>query len=113
MLTEELKRLKAESGMTAQELSDKSGVPISTVNKILQGQTDSPSFRAVCDMVKAMGGSVDELVGIKERGGSQADLLEMILAPYRRAIEAKNKWILRLFIFDCVMVTAVLVMAFR
>ena len=66
MISNQLKLLKERRKLTNQQLSDLSGVPIGTINRIMAGQTDNPSFQTVCDIVMAMDGSLDELVGIKE-----------------------------------------------
>ena len=66
MLATQLKLLKEKRKLTTQQLSDLSGVPVGTINRILSGQTDNPSFQTVCDLVMAMDGSLDELVGIQE-----------------------------------------------
>ena len=67
MLSTQLKLLKEKRKLTNQQLSDLSGVPVGTINRILSGQTDNPSFQTVCDMVMAMDGSLDpRLVGIQQ-----------------------------------------------
>ena len=68
MLSTRLKELKDQRKLTNQQLSDLSGVPVGTINRIMAGQTDNPSFQTVCDMVMAMGGSLDELAGIQTPG---------------------------------------------
>lgn len=48
---EYIKEKKNELGMTTEELSSLSGVPIGTLNKILAGQTTDPKFetlKAIC-----------------------------------------------------------------
>lgn len=56
--------LMEKHGFTNQSLSDASGVPKGTISGIRSGQLPNPSFDAVCAMMKAMGESVDALVGI-------------------------------------------------
>lgn len=102
-----LQELKKKSNMTNQQIADKSNVPVSTVNRILAGQTDNPSFLNVCDMVKAMGGSLDDVAGNGERAESSArhtSAVDEVSAVYRemidrqdKTIENKDKWIKRLF----------------
>ena len=107
----QLKQLKEKRKLTNQQLSDLSGVPIGTVNRILSGQTDNPSFQAVCDMVMAMDGSLDELVGIKEETDAPSDrkpASKEIIQLYEAIIADKNKWMIRLFTCCCVL-TLVLV----
>ena len=104
-ISNQLKQLKEKRKLTNQQLSDLSGVPIGTVNRILSGQTDNPSFQAVCDMVMAMDGSLDELVGIKE----EAPPTELksagkeIIQLYEGIIADKNRWMVRLFTCCCVL----------
>lgn len=59
MLYERLRAMKGD--MTAQQIADKSGVPVATVNRVLQGLTENPGFDTVCKLVKAMGGSLNDL----------------------------------------------------
>ena len=59
MLYESLRAMKGN--MTAQQIADKSGVPVATVNRVLQGLTENPGFDTVCKLVKAMGGSLNDL----------------------------------------------------
>lgn len=64
MYQERLKELKKRNNISIQKISELSGIPESTISRILSGQTESPSFVTVVEIIKAMGGSVDELVGI-------------------------------------------------
>ena len=59
MLYESLRAMKGS--MTAQQIADKSGVPVATVNRVLQGLTENPGFDTVYKIVKAMGGSLNDL----------------------------------------------------
>lgn len=105
-----LQELKHRSNMTNQQIADKSNVPLSTVNRIMAGQTDNPSFLNVCDMVKAMGGSLDVFAdtptGKASGAAGQCAAIDKISPIYRemierqdKTIETKDKWIKRLFIF--------------
>ena len=107
MLSTQLKILKEKRKLTNQQLSDLSGVPVGTINRILSGQTDNPSFQTVCDMVLAMDGSLDEIVGIKETPDENAEKKVLanqeILSLYESMIASKNQWIHRLFVCCCVL----------
>ena len=101
MLSTQLKLLKEKRKLTNQQLSDLSGVPVGTINRILSGQTDNPS-----DMVMAMDGSLDELVGIQQeipQAEKKARASQEILSLYEAMIESKNKWLHRLFVCCCVL----------
>lgn len=101
----QIKQLKEKRKLTNQQLSDLSGVPIGTVNRILSGQTDNPSFQAVCDMVMAMDGSLDELVGIKEEAApnERKSASKEIIQLYEGIIADKEKWMMRLFTCCCIL----------
>ena len=101
----QLKQLKEKRKLTNQQLSDLSGVPIGTVNRILSGQTDNPSFQSVCDMVMAMDGSLDELVGIKEEASpsDKKSSNKEIIQLYEGSIADKEKWMIRLFTCCCIL----------
>ena len=107
MLSTQLKILKEKRKLTNQQLSDLSGGPVGTINRILSGQTDNPSFQTVCDMVLAMDGSLDEIVGIKETPDENAEKKvranQEILSLYESMIASKNQWIHRLFVCCCVL----------
>lgn len=109
MLSTRLKELKDQRKLTNQQLSDLSGVPVGTINRIMAGQTDNPSFQTVCDMVMAMGGSLDELAGIQTPGGGEPSPPgEDLIRLYERTIEGKEKWPYRLFFLCCVLVAVLL-----
>ena len=109
MLSTRLKELKDQRKLTNQQLSDLSGVPVGTINRIMAGQTDNPSFQTVCDMVMAMGGSLDELAGIQTPGGGEPSPPgEDLIRLYERTIEGKEKWLYRLFFLFCVLVAVLL-----
>lgn len=61
LLYEHLRAMKDASNMTAQQIADKSSVPVATVNRVLQGLTENPGFDTVCKLAKAMGGSLNDL----------------------------------------------------
>ena len=107
MTSDYLKALKLKKNLTNQELSDLSGVPVGTINRIMANQTDNPSFQTVCDIVIALDGSLDELAGIRPKKDNEAENAKYtpeIEAIYKQMIHSKDKWIVRLFVFSCVIV---------
>ena len=112
MLADYLRKLKEKKNVTNQELSDLSGVPIGTINRIMARQTDNPSFQTVCDIVIALDGSLDDLAGIKstvEKEGHNTALSMEMVQMYRHIIATKDKWIHRLFICLCCLIVFILV----
>ena len=66
MLYKALRELKEEKNLSTNQIAARSGIPASTISRILSGQTDSPNILTIAAIVNAMEGSLDELVGIKE-----------------------------------------------
>lgn len=54
MVSDELKKRKMELGMTTEQLSVLSGVPIGTINKILNGETKSPRYDTLSALKKVL-----------------------------------------------------------
>ena len=106
MKTEYLKELKENCKLTTKQISSLSGVPESTISRILSGQTDNPTFDSVCAIVKAMGGSLDKLTEIHT--DSNAEAASPLLALYEKVIAEKN-WYIKLLIGICCTLVAVLI----
>lgn len=102
-MLKKLKKLKEESHMTNQQIADASGVPLSTVNRILSGQTLNPSFITISSMIRSMGGSLDDFFdgesvpdSLPESADCNDDIIEMyreMLAQKDAVIADKNRWI--------------------
>lgn len=84
--------MKDASSMTAQQIADKSGVPVATVNRVLQGLTENPGFDTVYKLVKAMGGNLNDLDEIPMSEAVPESLTQL----YERGLEYRNKKIRRL-----------------
>jgi transcriptional regulator with XRE-family HTH domain len=56
-----LNKIKKESGMTLDQIIDKSGVSKGTVNKIFAGQTKDPQLSSMKAIVHSMGYTLDDL----------------------------------------------------
>lgn len=91
MNAEDLKRMKEERKLTTKQISELSGIPESTISRILSGQTDNPSFDTICSLVRAMGGSLDEFTGIQSSADAPESLVLVDL--YEKMIDEKNRLI--------------------
>ena len=60
-LSDALNQMKREAGMTVDDIASKSGLSISTLGKIMSGQTEDPKLSSVRSIVRAMGRSLDDL----------------------------------------------------
>ena len=116
MYVQKLKELKEKKKLTTQQISDLSGVPASTVSRILSGQTDNPSFQSICDITIAMGGSMDELVGISQLNGENEkmkyDSDAAFIQLYRERMDEKDKELERWLKTSRILFAAFLVMVF-
>lgn len=116
MIHDYLRTLKDERKMTNHQLAELSGVPLSSVHRILSGQTDNPSFQTICDLVVALGGSLDEMVGIKSKERPvdagltvKIEMLEKMIADKDCTIANKERWIIRLVCIACGLVAFILI----
>lgn len=66
MIAEKLKTLKERSGLTVAQWSERSKIPVETINKILQGATKDPRFQTIVDLVLAADGTVDEILDVEK-----------------------------------------------
>ena len=53
MTVEEMKKKKMELGFSCEQISDRSGVPLGTVQKIFSGITKRPRYDTICQLEKA------------------------------------------------------------
>lgn len=115
MWLEKLKELKAKRGMTSQELAEKSNVPLSTVKRILTGQTDNPGIQTVNDLFTALDSSLGDFMHDStenKQPEQKEDPKDVIIRMQREEIKHKNRWIVAIFIialfFACAFVFLVL-----
>lgn len=87
---------------TTKQISELSGIPESTISRILSGQTDNPSFDTICALVRAMGGSLDEFTGIQSSADAPESLALVDL--YEKMIDEKNRLIKWLMAVCCILI---------
>lgn len=95
MNLEYLRTLKAQSGLTIDQIADLSGVSAKTINRIFSGETENPGFQNVADIVKALHGSLDDMAAIKieEDAPVEKETESRLVLLYREIIRNKDKWI--------------------
>lgn len=62
MWIEKLTELKKRSGKTTKQISEESGVPIGTLNKLFAGQTQDPKLETVRSVVHSLGCTLDDVL---------------------------------------------------
>jgi len=63
---EMIKKLKKEKGLTNESLSEKSGISLGTLNKLLCGATADPKLSTLMPLADALEVSLNELLGIQK-----------------------------------------------
>lgn len=88
-MSERLTEMKKDAGLTNRKLAELSGVPEGTVNSILSGNTQHPTFEDVSAIVTAMGRGIDEIFGEPQ---SPAEVQTAVIDHYAILIESyKNQ----------------------
>lgn len=67
---ENIKKIKKDKGFTNESLSEKSGISLGTLNKLLCGATSDPKLSTLLALAKALDCSLDMLIGWREETGS-------------------------------------------
>lgn len=67
-----IKDEKIRKGLTSQQLSDMSGVPTATINRIITGAVINPGIFSAAALCATLGMSLDDLMGTAPQPGSSA-----------------------------------------
>ena len=89
-IQEVCKSRKEELKLTYQEISDDSGVPLSTVQNFFSKFSKSPSIYTVAPICKALGISLDEVFGISEHLTPTEETLQARNDELERHVDAKT-----------------------
>lgn len=60
---DKLREFKTESGLTYKEIADRTGIALTTIEKLFSGRTGDPKLNTASRIVRLMGHEVSELVG--------------------------------------------------
>lgn len=91
-----IKMLMERQNMTQAKLSELTDIPATTLSKILNGSTDSPTFANIAAIVKVLGGSLDVMVGIVSDPDAapvqqtERQLYQQLLADKERQLRSVN-----------------------
>lgn len=91
-LEHRLNKLKEEKGLTAKEIAEASGVPLTTVNRIFSGQTPDPCYSTVCKLLDVLGASDDDKNALLVEN-SDVEHYNAMIALYERGLAQRNNWI--------------------
>ena len=88
MVMDRLKALQIKADISCAEWSNLSTVPEATIRKILSGETPDPRFDTVVKLVTSVGGSVDDIVGVKKEKAIEDNAVLVLKEAYESRIEA-------------------------
>ena len=88
MVKDYLNALKTKANITCAEWSNLSDVPEATIRKILSGETPDPRFDTVMKLVTSVGGSMDEIGGVKKQAEIENSAVLVLKEAYESRIEA-------------------------
>lgn len=91
-----LKKLKKASGLSSKQIAEKANLPERTVVRIFSGETPAPKVDSLCDIVLALGGSLDEVFEIFKGskavvGGVEIVNLEDEIAHLKHELSEKDR----------------------
>ena len=90
MITRKLIALKTARNLTNQQIADLSGVPLSTVTRILSGQTENPNIQTIADIVGALDGSMDDILGLKSPAQKEPQSHTELIELYKDIIHNRD-----------------------
>lgn len=111
MILGKLKELKDAKHLTNQQIADLSGVPLSTVTRVFNGQTDNPNIGTIEDIAKGMGVTLEDITGVKqveEKLNPDDNLIQL----YKEVLRTKDKYIKFLSTTLVVIIVILLIMLF-
>jgi len=77
-------KIMKEKGINSKQLSELSGIPVSTVNKIIYGITREPSVNAVMAIAHALDCTLDELLDEDKKETERDELTEYLDELHKR-----------------------------
>ena len=89
-MNNKLKDLKAKSKLTSQQISDLSGVPYSTVCRFFSADQDFQQAQNLADIIKAMGGSLDEFFDFPHKVNPE-EVPNELITVYRDMLSEREK----------------------
>lgn len=99
--TSRLREAKHGSMLTLQDISDKTGLSISTVKKMFSGEAVNPSVYNVAAVCKLLGVSLDDIFGLSTPEADDNTALQQELEHCRRALHGREEQVkqLRHFVY--------------
>lgn len=87
---EKISEYKKKLGITTEELSKRSGVPVGTLNKILSGQTKDPKLETLKSIARVLNCTLDDFDDVEKKEPSY-DELKTLIARNGKEVSTKDK----------------------
>jgi transcriptional regulator with XRE-family HTH domain len=71
-----VKKIKNDKKFTNETLSEKSGISIGTLNKLLAGATEDPKLSTLIPLSEALGCSIDVMLGRQEENSESNSIMD-------------------------------------
>lgn len=84
-----LRKWKEESELTFDAIASATDIPKSTVQRIIEGRTQSPAFESVAPIVVALGHTLDEYYGI-EKEGKEMTMVSLLKSSMEQQLREKD-----------------------
>lgn len=85
-----LRKWKNEINLTYADIASTADVPVSTVQKIIEGSTKDPAFASVAPIVIALGHTLDEYFGVKTENSKDVTMYSLMQASYESLLREKD-----------------------
>ncbi len=95
MLHDRLKALKSQCKLTTKQIAEISGVPESTISRILSGETENPTYFNIVAIVSAMGATMADLTDTaptEKKAVPPPTVVDVYQIAYQNAIEDRAYW---------------------
>ena len=84
-----LRKWKEESELTFDAIAATTDIPKSTVQRIIEGRTQSPAFESVAPIVITLGHTLDEYYGL-EKEGKEMTMVSLLKSSMEQQLREKD-----------------------
>ncbi len=84
-----LKQWKSETDLTYDHLASVTDIPVSSVQRIIEGRTPNPTFSNVAKIVVALGHTLDEYYGL-EKDGKEITMVSLLKSSMEQQLHEKD-----------------------